>query len=298
MAIDVTIPVILDTSADDYIAHYGAGTAIVYLEYGTATTPADGTAQATAVSGTERYEFSLTGVTSAYYYRYRVGDDSTFHDYSPVWQQPTSYATVQELVAGMDFPDESREDELERLLMDATDYITTFVCGGRSFFRDPVGSGESTLTLDVEWPGQSKLSLARGTGLDIVSLSSVGISDYTGQGTTTIANDATGYYTLPDAVVSGRPYTDLVLSDQGTTYTYWPTGRRVVTLTGVFGWSAVPDSVRRATVDLARAWWQRQPGDADPVGITAFGAPVFGPGTPKTVRDLQRSDYAWKKLVG
>ena len=36
--------------------------------------------------------------------------------------------------------DDDRDDELEALLIQATDYITEYVCGGRSFFRDPVAS--------------------------------------------------------------------------------------------------------------------------------------------------------------
>jgi hypothetical protein len=294
----VQVPVVLATSAADYITAFG--TATLHLEYGTATAfAALGTSTVALTSGTERYEFELPSVTTAHYYRWRVGNAaaSTATDYSPVFQFPLAYATMEELVSGMDLPDESRYDDLDRLLRDATDFISTYVTGGRRFFRDPVGSGTTTLSLDVRWRGQRKLSLARGRNLDIISLSSVGIAGYTGASYDTVASGSTGYYLDPD-YVTGKPYSDVVLSDQAGTYAYFPPGYRTVQLVGAFGWSSIPDLVRRATVDLARHWYHRQPGEADPVGVGAFGQPVFGPGTPKTVRDLHNSEYAWHGWTG
>lgn len=297
----VQVPVVLPLAADDYLTALGTA-ARVHLEYSTASafSTAVSTATTLVVSGTERYEFALASATTSTYYRWRVTEGtaaSTATDYSATFQMPLAYATLQELTRSMDMPDTSRDDELDALLIDATDFISTYICGGRRFFREPVGAGETTLTLDILWDGQSRLSLARGRDLDIVSLSSVGVADYTGASYTTVASGSTGYYLLPDKTISGRPYSDIVLSDQGATYTTFPTGYRVVQLVGVFGWSVIPDMVRRATVDLARAWWQRQPGQDDPVGISAFGQPVFGPGTPRTVRDLARSEYAWTRTV-
>lgn len=297
MAVDLQVPVVLPQAAADY----GYSTATVYLEYAdNASFTSASTASTATTDGTEHYEFDLSGVTTAHWYRARVGesDGSAYYDYLPAFQMPVAYATLQEVIRGRDFPDESRYDELDDLLVEATDYITTHVCGGRSFFRDPVGSGEGTATLDVTIPGQSHLSLARGDELDIISLSKVEVADYTGATYTEVASGSTGYYTLPDKARTGWPHTDLVLSDQGTTYTTFPTGHRVVRLTGVFGWSAVPDLVRRATVDLVRKWWEDRGQDGDPVGISAFGSPVFGPGMPKTVRDLARSRYSWLTHVG
>jgi hypothetical protein len=294
----VQVPVVLPQSAADYITAFGTA-ATLHLEYGTASTPADGTATTVLTSGTERYEFNLPTVTTAHYYRWRVAEGTaaaTATAYSPVFQLPLAYATMEELVSGMDLPDESRYDDLDRLLRDATDFISTYVTGGRRFFRDPVGSGTTTLSLDVRWSGQRKLSLARGRNLDIISLSSVGVADYTGASYATVSSGSTGYYLTPDYPETGKPYTDLVLSDQSSTS--FARGYRVVQLVGAFGWSAVPDLVRRATVDLARHWWHRQPGEADPVGISAFGQPIFGPGTPKTVRDLHNSEYAWHGWTG
>lgn len=293
MAVDVLIPVALAESSDDYIATYG--TATLYLEYGTATTPADGTASTTIVSGTEYYEFWVTTEANAYY-RWRVGDGSTYTGYSATFQAPVTYATLDEVLRGLDMPDTSRYDEIQSLLVQATDYITNRVCGGRSFFRDPVGSGTTTKQLDIAWPKQPTLSLARGRPLDIVSLTTVTVADYTGDTATTVASGSAGYYLVPDVPRPGWPYTDIVLSDQGDDFTTFPTGYRVVSLTGVFGWSKVPDLVRRATADLTRHWYNSR-GSDDPVGLSAFGAPIF-PGLPKTVRDLAMSEYAWKKWVG
>jgi len=295
--VDTVLPVAIPIAADDLITAYGAGTAVVQLAYGTASDLAGAaTAPKTVTTGKEYYDFALTGVTVDTYFRWRVGG-TTFHDWSPIFQAPIAYATRQEFLRGMDLPDDSRYDEIDSLLVEATDYITT-ITGGRSFFRDPVGTGTTTKTLDIKWSGQSRLSLARGTGLDIISLSTVGIAQYTGATYDTVATGYTGYYLEPDVPLPGHPYTDLVLSDLGTLYSAYPNGRRAVQLVGAFGWETVPNLVRRATVDLVRYWWNSRSGDGDPVGMTAFGSPVFGPGIPRTVRDLARSDYAWRRWVG
>jgi len=295
MALDVHVPVVLPLDSADYISQYG--TATVFLEYGTATPPADGTATTAVVSGTEQYEFWVSTPVNSYF-RYRVGesDASDATSYSPTWQQPQAYATLQEVVRAMDFPDTSRYDELEALLVEATDHITNAVCGGRSFKRDPIGSGETTKTLNVMVSGQDRLSLARSADLDIISLSSVKVAAATGESYDTLAAGSTGYYLLPDDP-GARPYSDLALSDIGTAHTSFPTGWATVQLTGVFGWATVPDLVRRATVDLVRYWWNSRQADGQPVGMSAFGSPIFGSGLPKTVRDLGRSDYAWKTWV-
>lgn len=296
MATDLYVPVVLPQDSDDYISQYGSGTAAVYLAYGSASPPTDGTATTLVVSGTERYEFwPQTALDS--YFQFWVGDGSDEVDRSSVFQAPLAYASLQELKRGLDFPDASRDDELETLLIEATDYITEYVCGGRSFFRDPVGTGETTLTLDIE-RHHPRLSVARGAHLDIVSLSSVKVAGYTGDTLDTLTAGSTGYYLRPDDPQSGHPYTDVILSDQGTAYTTFEPGYGVVQLTGVFGWSAVPAAVRRATVDLARLWWNQRGGDGEPVGMNAFGSPIFTSGLPSTVRALGKSGYAWKDWVG
>jgi hypothetical protein len=292
---DFNIPVSLIESADEYISKYGSGTAVVSLTYGSASPPADGTASLVIVSGTERYDFWVTTPATSYF-QWRVGAGTAVAYESAVFQVPTTYATLDEVVRGMDFPDTSRYDELQGLLVQATDYITNRVCGGRSFFRDPVSSGTKSLTLDVEWGGQSKLSLARGRDLDIISLTTVEVADYTGYTYTTVASGDTGYYLLPDYPRPGFPYSDIVLSDQGDDFTNFPKGRRIVRLTGAFGWETVPELVRRATVDLVRHWFNSR-GSDDPVGMSAFGAPIF-PGMPRTVRELAGSEYAWRRWVG
>lgn len=299
MAINVKVPISLPLAAADYISAYG--TATLFLEYGTATTPADGTASTALVSGTEYYTFDVSGRASTDYYRARVGETggTSYHDYlGPAFQLPVAYASLDEFLRGLDVPDTARYDEFDDLLVQATDYITKVVCGGRSFFRDPVGSGTATKTFDIIYASQSRLSDARGKQMDIISVSSLGVGGYTGDTYDTLTNDSSGYYLAPDYPLSGHPYSDLILSDQGTAYTRWPTGYRTVQITGAFGWSTIPELVKRATVDLARKWWQERGSDGDPVGISAFGSPVFGPGTPKTVRDLAKSEYAWRQWVG
>jgi hypothetical protein len=297
MATDINIPVYLPESAAEYISQYGQGTAAVYLAYGSASPPTDGTASQLLTSGVERYDFWVTTAANSYF-QASVGDGTATGWTSEVWQAPNAYCTLEEVLRGMDFPDTSRYDELEALTVEATDHITNVVCGGRSFFRDPVGSGTTTKTFDITVPGQSLLSLARGRRLDIQSVTSMTVAEYTGATASSVAmSTATGAYLVPDVVASGTPYSDIVLADTASTYTTFPVGRRVVAVTGVFGWAAVPELVRRATVDLVRFWWNDRSGDGQPVGMSAFGSPVFGAGMPKTVRDLGRSDYAWKDWI-
>jgi hypothetical protein len=295
VATNTLIPVALPIAADDYIDQWGTGTATLYLEYGTASPPTDGTATSLITSGTEHYEFWVPADANDYA-RWRVGNGTDYGEYSAVFQPQVAYCTLQEVIRGMDFPDESRYDELQDLCVEATDFITHKICGGRSFFREPLGSGTSVLSLDIRYP-LNRLSLARDRQLDIVSLTTVEYAEQTGGSYTTLTSGSTGYYLVPDRTLPGWPSTDIVLSDQADTYTRFAPGWRTVRLTGVFGWARVPDLVRRATVDLARFWWNARSSE-EPVGMSAFGQPVFGPGMPKSVRELYRSDYAWHDWVG
>lgn len=292
MATEYPVPIVLPESADDYITNFGTA-ATAYLEHGTAaSSTAAGTVSSVLVSGTERYEFWVP--TTSQYLRWRVGGGGDFTDYSAYFQAPVAYATLQELRRGMDLPDDSRDDELQALLMQASDYITHEVCGGRRFFRDPVYTGTTTITLDVVRDGQPSLWQATGQRLDIISLTSVGIATVTGGAYSAILTGSTGWYLSPGYPKAGWPYEDVVLSNVGTTATSWPSGYSTVQLVGAFGWPAIPDLVKRATVDLAREWYRQGPGGGGPVGINAFGTPVFGGGEPASIRQLRRSEYAWR----
>jgi hypothetical protein len=294
--VDTIIPVSIPIAADDLISQYGAGTAVVQLAYGTASDlTGAATASKTITTGKEYYDFALSSATVDTYYRFRVGGSSSSHDWSPIFQAPVAYATRQELVREMDLPDDGRYDLLDQALVQATQKVTQ-VCGGRSFFRAPVGSGTKTLQLDIRYDSP-RLSLARGRRLDIISLSTVGVAAYTGASYDTVASGSAGYYLAPDDPLTGFPYTDVVLSDLGSLYTSYPQGMRTVQLVGAFGWAAVPELVKRATIDLAREWYRQGPGGGGPVGINQFGTPVFGPGAPPSIRQLYESEYAWRAFV-
>ena len=101
MTVSVSVPVVLPQEASEYITAFGS-TATLFLEYGTATTPENGTASTVLTSGTEHYDFWVQGDLD-YYFRWRIGNSAatTATAYSPVFQMPLAYATRQEFLRGL-----------------------------------------------------------------------------------------------------------------------------------------------------------------------------------------------------
>ena len=268
------------TTADDVISGYGASP-VVQLQRDTTSAfaaPTDVTTIA-VILGTERYEYWDASGTDASWYRtrYENAGGTVTSDWSTGFQGGglQAYAALESLRLYVDLPDTTRDELLEELLAQASGYIDD-QCD-RDFYRHPQVSGTEVRTYDSD----GRLAVLYE---DIISLTTVEIASGTGQTYATIAAGSTGYYLRPATVRTGRPYESLVLSDQGL-YTHVPAGRAVLRLTGAFGWSSVPAAIERATIEVAREWYRQGPGGGGPIGVTAFGTPIFGGAMPRSVRD-------------
>lgn len=207
-----------------------------------------------------------------------------------------AYATLADVTETMSLPDTSRDALLMAYLEDVSADIDA-ACG-RSFGKDPTTS-TGTWTLDVSRAGMRSLALATmgggftdGGALDLVSITTLEVRDSESSSYVTIAAGDTGYYLQPGdgAVGEGAwPYEDVILSPACTTRTTWPTGFRAVRITGVRGFSVVPPSVRRATIDEVRERFRQSVGGGPaPQGVNQFGTPIFLTGDSPQMRRITR----------
>lgn len=291
MALPITIQVddpaaLLESDA------YGTG-ALVRLER--ATSQAGSYAEITG--GTETIVATTTfhriwdasGTTSHWYRsRYTNLAGTISSEYSDPFQATSleAYATLDDLREVMSLGDNtSKYNALADMLVDASAEIDESC--GRRFYRDPQVSGTSTWTFDVIRSGQRRLSEALGFGLDIVSVTTLEVAQYSGGTYETIVSGSTGYYLdRPPALATTWPYEDIILSDQASTHVRFYVGRQTVRITGVRGFSAVPPLVKRACIALAQERWRQGPQGGVVAGTSAFGAPVFNIGDPAAYRKL------------
>ncbi len=286
----MSIALIVNVDAvDDLLSTiYGAG-ALLRIER--SALPTSGFAEVSTkplVSGTTQYEIADPSGTNASYYRTRYSNSSGSQssDYSDVFQANaiTAYATVANLKETMNLPDNSKDNQLSDLLVMASARINS-MCG-RDFYKHPQDGTTETRTYHVGRRASNRLSSAIGKGIDIVSISSLTLADVTGNTPTTITAGASGYFLEPDYPMPGWPYEDVVLSNLGGSFLAYPMGYNIVSITGVFGWAAVPPLVELATLDQARTWYHQAAGGGAPIGMSAFGTPIFGPDTPATVKQV------------
>ena len=247
------------------------------------------------MAGTDRYELQdPTGAPGISWYKPRVGNaGGTVYAGDPSVTDPASgeyiapflstslraYATLDELKRTIKTVADTNDAVLEQYLQDASAFLDEQL--HRQFYRDPQVSGTTTKTLRVR---RMSASLARAVGrlVDIVSVDSVAWAASTLDTPTALTTD--DWY-LADPELPGFPSTDLVLSDVGR-LSAWGIGW--VTITGVFGWEAVPGMVRRATIEVAREMHRQGPGGASAgqSGVNQYGVPVFMTGYPPTVRSV------------
>ncbi len=266
----------IDNTADAMgTAAYGTA-AVAVVERGTAEDAGYAAAgTVTLVSGTSQYEWWDASGTSDSWYRFRLFDGtSVYSDYSPVFRATAldAYATLDDLLERLDMPDESKYNMLADLLVDVSGQLDA-ECG-RQFYRIPQVGGSATRTYDGD--GGDTLIVPEG----IVSLSTVEVADAQyGTYTTLGAND---WVLRPSYPAPGWPYSRLVLTGEGDYGTFTP-GYGTVRLTGVFGWSAVPELVHLAVLEQAqRAYNESQTRAGGAVGLPEMGTyqmPTQGPST-------------------
>jgi hypothetical protein len=179
-----------------------------------------------------------------------------------------TYVTVAELRDRMGIGDSYDDDSLAAVLDVACAAVDNYC--GRTFAQDPAVTVRTVRAADF-------YRLILEPGMDISTASGLIVrtddnDDGTYETTWTIGTD----FTLESSGYgyngqSGWPWTQLMAVGAK----YWPvftTLRRGVEITARFGWPAVPDPVKQATLLLAAEQWKLK--DA-PLGVAAFGE--FGP---------------------
>jgi hypothetical protein len=167
----------------------------------------------------------------------------------------TVYASVEELKSRLDITtsDAARDADLLDCLLAASrtvDGLTVRTFGQSASEARTFTAGFADL-LPVD---------------DLVSLTTVE-ADEDGDRVYETSWSATDYDLDPEnAAARGEPYTSLRVTPMGTRN--FPAGRRGVRVTGVWGWPAVPEAVREATLVLAIRLFKRR--DA-PLGVIAVG---------------------------
>lgn len=170
-----------------------------------------------------------------------------------------SYATIGELKEALDKVT-SGDDTILQLALDGA---TAFITGQTRRRFDQVTEAR---TLDGN--GERRLVVP-----DLVSVTALTLAPATAG--TPVALAVSDYYLGPTSDGSGRPYRWIDLSIVGA-YAGWYQGQRTVSITGVWGWPAVPADIRMVCISLAARFWKSsQAGFSDTIGMDGDGSPVF-----------------------
>jgi hypothetical protein len=287
MAAKVTIA--LDAPADA-LAGYSAG-AVMRLQSSATEGGVYANLTTIAIAATTfSYEYWDNAGDTTTWYRWRIenaGGTET-GEYSDPFQgvDPAvdshasgSYADVDDVLIAMrqNITDTRWLANLQKRLVETTRDLTREL-GGYTFFRS------GTETRRYHGKGRHRLHVHEG----IVSASLVEIQPTTGGSWVELESDDWYLEGYPDQdfVADGEPYFHIVL-EADATYTTFPTTRRGVRVTGVFGWPAVLPDARAANVAWARnkmAADTTVPGGA--LGPEELGSPVGADRWPRAVYDF------------
>ena len=174
-----------------------------------------------------------------------------------------TYATLSELRRHLAIDDAYDDPSLAFALEVATQKVDDHC--GRTFATATVATARTFRSVDP-------YRLVLDPGCDIQSTSGLIVkTDDDDNGTYESTWTVDADYVLDSTGVgfngaSGWPYTEIVAVGSRT----WPTAtlRRAVQVTALWGWAAVPDPVKQATLLLAAEQWKLK--DA-PFGVAAFG---------------------------
>ncbi len=254
------IPVVLDKSAADLLAEFGAG-AKVYVYGSPDNVTYSAVTSAAIVTGTDYYElYDAAGVPGTTWYKFHVGDslESLTSQFSDPWLSTslTAYATVDDVDETMNLGDGGKRLNLiSDQLVDVS--MAVDVATGRQFYRSPQVTGTETFYIDVLTSGTTSLAIASdfrgcsdGKALDIVSVTTLEVRDSETSSYTTLTVDSDFFLMQgrgPGVSGIDWPFEDI----ERVSYT-WPTGLRAVRITGVRGFPRVPTAVKRAVVSEVR----------------------------------------------
>jgi hypothetical protein len=183
----------------------------------------------------------------------------------------TVYASLEEIKSRLPHTSSANDADLLDCLLSASREVDGLT--GRSFGQ----TASESRTATAEWGDWLPVD-------DLVSASAV-VTDEDGDRTYEITWAATDYDLEPEnASVYGTPYTALRVAPSGTRS--FPTGRRGVRITGVWGWPAVPEDVREATLVLAIRLYKRKDAPYGIAGTTELGQAVYVPRDDPDIRGL------------
>ncbi len=266
-------------AVDDVLRDRGAGARIeIQRDTTSAFAAPTSLTNVTLIATQTQYEIYDSAGTAGNWYRTRLATSTGTQPSDWVVFQAgalTAYATLDDVREYLGLPDDSHDNLLSDLLVQASAYLDE-KCR-RDFYRHPQVSGTEVRLYDVT--GRTTGNIVD----DIVSLTTVEWAYYTGGAFTALT--ATDWMLQPQNPRRGWPYEEVALSDLAVGLVSFYRGRRTARLTGVFGFAAVPDMIAKATLDLVREWYRQGPGGGGPVGVNQFGTPIFGGGEPKSVKD-------------
>ena len=190
----------------------------------------------------------------------------------PITGTLTSYATVADL-----------GDYLKDVSQTANNIVWTKILARASRFIDHQTDsyfGQSAGTFVFSGNNSSRLFMS----YPIVSVSSLQAAYYTGAPLNTISSGQ--YFLQPEQPSPGEPYqwiqlTNIPTSGQSTRFF---NGWQTVSVTGVFGWPAVPDDIAHLTCKIAARWWKAR--DSGWTGV--IGSIDTGLMTVKTIDQEDR----------
>jgi hypothetical protein len=151
----------------------------------------------------------------------------------------TLYATLAELKAALGVTG-TADDATFAIALAGASRLIDEQCG-RTF-----GLGVSETRTFIAYSGTPILRIG-----DVVSVSAVA----TVASEVTTALESTAYRLGPADRRTGWPYDHLVLTGGGTPV-WWSSLPTTVQVTGVWGWSAVPEDVKLACIQMAARWYR------------------------------------------
>jgi len=185
-----------------------------------------------------------------------------------------AYATRAEVLATFDTPpaDATKLARIDALLLVAEDEIDREV--GHDFNRAPAASTETRL---FDGFGGRRLHLHVG----VIPTPTVSFAASFG-GTLTAITASDLVWESEDPVTGSYDHVRILGTASG--YGAFPIGSQLISITGAFGFAAVPPDVKEATIDRVRQLYAADPalvGGA--VGPEEFGRPVIPPRYPQTM---------------
>lgn len=232
------------------------------------------------VAATYLYTYYDQSAASGTYYRSRYSNagNTNRSDYSDEFQANTSlanYASIYDLKQRLSIPatDTTDDENLIQVLAWTTGWIDSYT--GRTFLPDP-SSGTRTYVFDgydaVE--GGRCLLIPQG----IRSISSMTIATNTGAAGQSIPTPDLFIRPNVQERVPGWPGTEIWMTDIPTSnpVPYFAQGYSNISITGTFGWSAIPSEIEDVCLNVSVSKWRgRGSGGGDSFTIGGDGERTF-----------------------